>query len=87
MDIAVYKLNNSIIVIQIQHYDRHGIQTGKLACFQATMACNKLISTAFLGTGDCRNENAELFDALDQFLHSRIIPNSIGIFLVGVEVI
>ena len=79
LDIAVDHPNDGIIVFQVENHDRHGILPQLFTSVLPAMTGNQFVSTFLSGSGDRRNKDPIFFDTSYQLLHSRIIPNAIGV--------
>ena len=82
LDVAVNKLDDGVIVIEVHHDHRHGIQTGKLTGSLTAMTGNQLIAAIRLRSGDGRNQYAVFLHAFNEFQHGRVVPDTEGIVRV-----
>ena len=87
MDVAVHHLDDGIVVIQVHHDHRHGIQTCELTRLLPPMSGNELIAAIPPWPGDGRNQHAKLLDTLDQLHHARVVSDAKGVVRVGVKLI
>ena len=87
LDVAVNKLDDGIIVIEVHHDHRHGIQTGKLTGSLTAMTGNQLIAAIRLRSGNGWNQNAVFLHALNEFQHGRVVPDTEGIVRVWMELV
>ena len=87
LDVAVNELDDGVVVIEIHHDHRHGIQTGKLTGSLTAVTGNQLITTLRLRSGNGRNQNAVFLHAFNEFQHGRVIPDAEGIIRVRMELV
>lgn len=76
-----------IVVIEVHHDYRHGIQPGKLTCSMTAMTGNQLIAAIWLRSSDSRNQHAVFLHALNEFQHGRVVTDTEGVVRVRMELV